>query len=99
MNTPNHASDEQIAELRALEHEVVYLRSIPIEDWQIDINEDGAMIGVCPRCAGRDVNAVTPERMHCNACGHTDGTEYVRIGATREDPGENVPRAYIDPDA
>ena len=98
MRTPIEATDEQIDALAELEREVVYLRSLPVEDWHIDIDDYGAMVGVCPQCKGRDISAVTPERLECRDCGHRDGQQYTRVGRTHEEPGEVVPVPYSDPD-
>jgi len=89
MNTPADASTTQI--LALTENDARLLGASQFEDWQIDIGEDGQMIGVCPRCASRDINAVTPEHMHCNGCGHTDGQQYRRIDCGPFEPAEIVP--------
>src|SRR6185503_4282528 len=72
-NTPAHAGDDTINALVELEHEVVYLRSVPADDWQIDIDDDGAMTGRCPCCGCKDISYVTPEWLECLGCGHKDG--------------------------
>ena len=87
-NTPADASTTQI--LALTENDARLVGRSQFEDWQIDINDDGAMIGRCPRCSSRDINAVTPEHMHCNSCNHADGQHYERIGRTQDDPGESI---------
>jgi ribosomal protein S27AE len=89
-NTPNHMSDTGIHALHELEHETIYLRSAPAEDWHIDIDDDGAMVGKCPRCSSREISAVTPERLQCRDCGHTDGQQYRTVGHGSFEPAESV---------
>lgn len=84
MNTPAHASDTAIN--RLLDTEA--MRASQFEDWHIDINDDGAMIGECPRCGGKDISAVTPEHLKCNGCEHVDGQQYRRIDCGHEEPAE-----------
>lgn len=98
LQTPPLATDAEIDALADLEREVIYLRPLPVEDWNIDIDDDGAMVAVCPQCKGREVSCVTPERLECRECGHRDGQQYVRVGRTQDDPGEVLPVPYSDPD-
>jgi len=99
-NTPAHAGDDTINALVELEHEVVYLRSVPADDWQIDIDDDGAMTGRCPCCGCKDISYVTPEWLECLGCGHKDGQKYRRReGVTAgAEPAEwvELPREYVD---
>ena len=56
------------------------------------------MIGRCPRCASKDISAMTPERLQCNDCHHVDGDQTIRVGASGEQPGELIPVLERDPD-
>lgn len=101
MNTPNHASDTAINELAELEHEQVYLRSPPAQDWRLDLDDDGVLLGTCPCCAYRGALLSAPdERVQCCECGHVDGTKYKTVGHGPFEPSESVelPRDYSDED-
>lgn len=86
MNTPAHASDTAINRLIDTEA----MRASQFEDWHIDINDDGCMIGECPRCGGKDISAVTPEHLKCNGCEHVDGQKYTQLAHDHFEPGETA---------
>lgn len=86
-NTPADLSDTQLNRM-VEQHGTVYLSSLPTDDWRIDIDDDGAMTGVCPHCASREIGAITPEVIECQECGHRDGDRYERIDCGPFEPAE-----------
>lgn len=99
-NAPAHASDDTINALAELVPPI--LSRVPVEDWHIDIDDDGAMTGKCPRCGCSDISAITPEWLACLGCGHREGEPmryepFTGITAGVEPPDYRpAPRVYED---
>ena len=42
-----------------------------MNDWNLDIDDDGAQVATCPHCGSHEVISASPERLECCECDHT----------------------------
>lgn len=68
------------------------------EDWQIDIDDDGAQVAVCPQCASANVGHRDSGRLVCLDCDHVEGTKYQSVSHGPYEPPELVPVAAHEDD-